>query len=91
MNDTFKALSDPTRRQIIQLLKERDMTAGEIADQFSISKPSISHHLAILKNAKLVTDERQGQNILYSLNATVIQETLGWFLGMLNMKGDSES
>lgn len=90
MNDTFKALSDPTRRQIIQLLKERDLTAGEIADQFSISKPSISHHLSILKNAKLVTDERQGQNIVYSLNATVIQETLGWFLSMLNKKGDQE-
>ncbi|WP_027091795.1 autorepressor SdpR family transcription factor [Cohnella thermotolerans] len=90
MNDTFKALSDPTRRQIIQLLKERDMSAGEIAEQFSISKPSISHHLTILKNAKLVQDERQGQSIIYSLNTTVIQEALGWFLGMLGTKGEDE-
>jgi len=90
VNDTFKALSDPTRRQIIQLLKERDLSAGEIADHFTISKPSISHHLAILKNAKLVRDERQGQSIIYSLNATVIQEALGWFLGMMGTKGDEQ-
>lgn len=88
MNDTFKALSDPTRRQIIQLLKERDMTAGEIADRFSISKPSISHHLNILKQARIVQDERQGQNMLYSLNLTVIQEAMGWFLGMIGTKGE---
>lgn len=86
MNDTFKALSDPTRRKIIQLLKDRDMTAGEIADQFSISKPSISHHLNILKQAKLLQDERQGQNIVYSLNITVMQEAMGWFLGMIGAK-----
>ncbi len=88
MNDTFKALSDPTRRQIIQLLKERDMTAGEISDHFSISKPSISHHLNILKQARIVQDERQGQNMLYSLNLTVIQEAMGWFLGMIGTKGE---
>jgi DNA-binding transcriptional ArsR family regulator len=90
MNDTFKALSDPTRRQIIQLLKVRDMTAGEIADQFTISKPSISHHLNLLKQARLVRDERQGQNIVYSLNLTVIQEAMGWFLGMLGTKEKGE-
>ena len=89
MNDTFKALSDPTRRQIIQLLKERDLSAGEIANHFSISKPSISHHLSILKNARLIQDERQGQSIVYSLNTTVIQEALGWFLNMIGSKGDS--
>ncbi|MBB6632537.1 autorepressor SdpR family transcription factor [Cohnella thailandensis] len=88
MNDTFKALSDPTRRQIIQLLKERDLSAGEIAEHFSISKPSISHHLSILKNARLIEDVRQGQSIIYSLNMTVIQETLGWFLGMMGTKGE---
>ncbi|MBB6732207.1 autorepressor SdpR family transcription factor [Cohnella zeiphila] len=88
MNDTFKALSDPTRRQIIQLLKERDLSAGEIANHFSISKPSISHHLNILKNARLIQDERQGQSIVYSLNTTVIQEALGWFLNMIGSKGE---
>ena len=80
MNETFKALSDKTRRQIINLLKIRDLTAGEIAEHFQISKPSISHHLNVLKQAHLVVDERQGQNIIYSLNATVFEELIGWFL-----------
>lgn len=88
MNDAFKALSDPTRRTILQLLKERDLSAGEIADHFNISKPSISHHLNILKQAKLVVDERQGQSIIYALNMTVMQEAMGWFLGMIGTKGD---
>ncbi|NSL50964.1 autorepressor SdpR family transcription factor [Calidifontibacillus erzurumensis] len=83
MNESFKALSDPTRRKIIRLLKEKDMTAGEIADHFEMSKPSISHHLNQLKQAKLVLDERQGQHIVYSLNTSVVQEILGWFLDIL--------
>ena len=77
-NNIFKALSDPNRRKILSLLKEKDMTAGEISDHFNISKPSISHHLNILKQADLVLDERQGQNILYSLNTTVFQEILSF-------------
>lgn len=85
-NNIFKALSDPNRRKILNLLKEKDMTAGEIADYFNISKPSISHHLNILKQADLVLDERQGQNILYSLNTTVFQELLGFFLKLINNK-----
>jgi len=88
VNDAFKALSDPTRRTILQLLKDRDLSAGEIADHFNISKPSISHHLNILKQAKLVVDERQGQSIIYALNMTVMQEAMGWFLGMIGTKGD---
>lgn len=83
-NLLFKALSDPTRRKILELLKEQDRTAGEIADFFSISKPSISHHLAQLKQADLVLDERQGQNIVYSLNTTVFQEFLRFFLDLTN-------
>ena len=79
MNERFKALSDQTRRQILELLKEKDMTAGEIADNFKISKPSISHHLNILKNAKLILAEKQGQNIQYSLNTTAFQEVTKWF------------
>lgn len=78
MNEVFKAVSDKTRRSILQLLKSNDLTAGEIADHFNISKPSISHHLNILKQAELVLDERQGQNIIYSLNTTVFQELLQW-------------
>ncbi len=82
LNDGFKALSDPTRRQILQLLRERDLSAGEIADHFSISKPSISHHLNILKQGELIADERQGQNIIYSLNTSVFQDLLAWFFNL---------
>ncbi|KJS87861.1 MAG: ArsR family transcriptional regulator [Peptococcaceae bacterium BICA1-8] len=85
-NNIFKALSDPNRRKILQLLKERDMTAGEIADFFNISKPSISHHLNLLKQANLVIDERQGQSISYSLNTTVFQEVLSFFLNIIDNK-----
>jgi DNA-binding transcriptional ArsR family regulator len=91
MNDAFKALSDPTRRKILQLLKESDLSAGEIADHFNISKPSISHHLNILKQAQLVQDERQGQSMIYSINLTVMQEAMGWFLGMIGTKGDESN
>lgn len=59
MNQTFKALADPTRRKILNLLKDRDMTAGEISDQFQMSKPSISQHLKILKQAELIQDEKK--------------------------------
>lgn len=77
----FKALADPTRRHILELLKSGDLTAGELAAHFDISKPTLSHHLATLKAAGLVTDERHGQNIVYSLNTTVMQDLIGWFLG----------
>lgn len=80
MNSVFKALSDPTRRKILDLLKAKDMTAGEISDCFQISKPSVSHHLSILKQAELVQDERKGQFIYYSLNTTVLQDLMSWFL-----------
>lgn len=84
MNLPFKALSDPTRRKIIMLLKNSDLTAGEIADHFNITKPSISHHLNILKQAGLIIDERKGQNIYYSLNTTVFQELIGWFFEIID-------
>lgn len=85
MNDAFKALSDPTRRKILQLLAERDMTAGEIASCFDMTKPSVSHHLSILKNAGLVDDERRGQNIIYSLNTTIFQQLMQWFFDISGM------
>ena len=80
MNQVFKALSDSTRREILRLLRERDMNAGEIASHFDISKPSISHHLNILRQAKLVQVERNAQERIYSLNATVVQEFLAELL-----------
>ncbi len=82
MNLLFKALSDPTRRQIIDLLKEKDMTAGEIADHFSISKPSISHHLDLLKQAGVVIALKEGQFINYSLNTTVFDELTKWVIDL---------
>jgi ArsR family transcriptional regulator len=80
MNEVFKALADPSRRKILELLRERDLTAGEIADQFEMSKPSISSHLKILKSSGLVLDEKKGQFIIYSLNSTVLQDVIKWLL-----------
>jgi ArsR family transcriptional regulator, arsenate/arsenite/antimonite-responsive transcriptional repressor len=80
MQSVFKALSDETRREILRMLRERDMTAGEIAACFSISKPSISHHLAALKAADLVTAERRGQEIVYSLDTTTFQDAMAYML-----------
>lgn len=86
MNDTFKALSDSSRRRILEILAEGDLTAGEIADHFEMTKPSISNHLNILKNANLVLCERKGQNIIYSLNTTAFQEVLKYVLNMMNVE-----
>ena len=86
----FKALADPTRRRILELLETDDLTAGELAARFDISKPTLSHHLATLKAAGLVTDERHGQNIVYSLNTTVMQDLIGWFMGFTNTEGDKD-
>ncbi len=80
MNTVFKALNDPTRREILELLQKEDMTAGEIVEHFTISGPSISHHLDLLKQAGLVTAEKSGQFIYYSLNTTVVDEIMKWFL-----------
>lgn len=80
MNSLFKALNDPTRREILELLKEKDLTAGEIADKFSISKPSISHHLDLLRQAGLVVSVKEGQFIYYSINTTVMDEVLRWIM-----------
>ena len=80
MNSVFKALNDPTRRQILELLQQGDLTAGEIAEKFKMTFPSVSHHLDLLKQAKLVTSQKEGQFVFYSLNTTVVDELLKWFL-----------
>ena len=80
MNILFKALSDPSRREIIELLRSKDLTAGEIAEHFDMSKPSISHHLDLLRQANVVQSVKQGQFITYSLNTTVFDEIVGWML-----------
>lgn len=77
--EAFKALADPTRRRILELLRSADLTAGELADHFDTTKPSISHHLNTLKAAGLVDAEREGQSIVYSLNTSVLQNLMSWF------------
>ena len=84
MNDLFKALSYPSRRRIIQLLKNGDLSAGQIAEHFDMAKPSISHHLNLLKQANLVTSEKQGQSVIYSLNTTTLQDALTFFFDLMN-------
>jgi DNA-binding transcriptional ArsR family regulator len=82
MDKLFKALNDPTRRAILEQLRRRDMTAGEIADGFSVSKPTISHHLDLLKQANLILPEKNGQFIIYSLNTSVLEECFAWLLSI---------
>ncbi len=76
VGDVWKALADPTRRKILSLLKDKDMNAGEIANEFNMTKPSISNHLNILKQADLVDAEKVGQNVNYSLKTSVLEDVL---------------
>lgn len=82
MNKVFKALNDPTRRQILEMLRKGDMSAGDIADRFNMTKPSISHHLDLLKQADLIDSEKNGQFIIYSLNTSVLDECLSWLMSL---------
>ena len=83
MDGVFKALADPTRRRILRLLHGGEMTAGQIADHFRISAPSMSHHFSVLKQADLIAARREGQQIYYSVNTTVFQETVAVLLDLL--------
>lgn len=87
LTDTLKAVSDPVRRQILQMLKKKSMNAGEIAAQFQISDAAISRHLSVLKKADLVRAERSGQHIRYELNASILDEALLWMRSL--KEGDS--
>jgi DNA-binding transcriptional ArsR family regulator len=78
MNQIFKALADPTRREILRLLGRSEMTAGELAQHFDMTKPSMSHHFSVLKDADLIRSRREGQQIWYSLNTTVLQDVFTW-------------
>ena len=82
MNRVFKALNDPIRREILDLLKETDMNAGEIANHFNITKPSISYHLDLLKQADLVVSVKNGQYVNYSLNKTVVEDIIQWLMSI---------
>jgi len=76
MNQVYRALADPTRRKILKLLRERDLTAGEIADHFDITKPSLSKHFNILREAELIHGDKEGTTITYHLNLTVLEDAL---------------
>jgi ArsR family transcriptional regulator, arsenate/arsenite/antimonite-responsive transcriptional repressor len=75
-NAVFKALADPTRREVLRLLAHGERTAGELAEQFDMTKPSMSHHFAVLKEAELIRSRREGQQIYYSLDTTVMEDVL---------------
>lgn len=83
MSKAFKALSDETRREILKMLSKKDMSAGEISDHFNMSKPSISKHLDILRDSELISSEKKGQFVIYSINTSIIKEVLGNFLNLL--------
>ncbi len=87
MNDAFRALADPTRREILRILREGEKTAGELADRFDMSRPSVSHHFGILKQANLIASRREGQQIYYSLNTTVWQDFLAMFYDLFPPNG----
>jgi DNA-binding transcriptional ArsR family regulator len=76
MNEAFKAMADPTRREILRLLRGGEMTAGELAQRFDMTKPSMSHHFSVLKQADLIGSRREGQQIYYFLNTTVVEDLL---------------
>jgi DNA-binding transcriptional ArsR family regulator len=82
VNEAFKALADPTRREILRLLRGGEKTAGELAAKFDMSKPSVSHHFAALKQADLIGSRRDGQQIIYFLNTTVVEDLLVMILGL---------
>jgi DNA-binding transcriptional ArsR family regulator len=85
-NEAFKALADPTRRGILALLRQGEMTAGALAERFDMTKPSMSHHFAVLKEADLITSRREGQQIWYGLNTTVVQDLMTWTMGLIGGK-----
>lgn len=87
MQDTLQALADPTRREMLNLLKQSRMSAGEISNHFSISGAAVSRHLSVLKEADLIRDEREGKYIYYELNATVLEEILLW---ISELKGEKD-
>lgn len=84
--ETFKALSDPTRREILNLLRKGPMTAGEVVEHFDITGASISHHLSVLKHAGVIDNEKKGKFIYYYLNSSVLDDVLNW---LLSLKGDT--
>ena len=88
LQQTLKALADPIRREILNMLKQGRMPAGEITEHFAVTAPSISRHLSVLKNADLIRDTREGKFIFYEINTSVLEETLLW---IADLKGDNDN
>lgn len=88
MQDTLRALADPTRREILTLLRAGPLTAGQIAERFPVSAAAVSRHLSVLKEADLVRDRREGKYIYYELNASVLEEILLW---LTTLKGEENN
>lgn len=86
MNKLFQAISDPTRREVLKLLKKGELNVGEIHQHFEMSGASLSHHLNVLKQAELVLSEKRGQYVVYSLNTTVVQDILEWVYELIDRK-----
>jgi ArsR family transcriptional regulator len=82
LTTVFKAIADPTRREILNLLRKEEMSAGEVASHFDMTKPTMSHHFSVLKEAELITSRREGQTIWYALNTTVLEDVLAWTMNM---------
>ena len=90
IQQTMKALSDPTRREILKMLKKGSLSAGEIEEHFDISFPAVSRHLSVLKDADLVRDDRDGKNNYYTLNTSVLEEILAWLEALKGDENDKE-
>jgi DNA-binding transcriptional ArsR family regulator len=90
MSDVFDALAHPVRRKILRLLRKRPMSAGELADQFDLAKPTLSGHFSVLKAADLVGTERQGTTIIYSLNMSVLEEAMAALMDIAGTRGKKE-
>jgi DNA-binding transcriptional ArsR family regulator len=87
-NRAFKAIADPTRREILRLLRRGEMTAGDLAERFDMTKPTMSHHFSVLKEADLLTSRREGQQIWYGLNTTVVQDLMAWAMDLIRSEGE---
>lgn len=85
-SSAFKAIADPTRREILRLLRQGEMSAGDIAGHFDITKPTMSHHFAVLGDADLINRRRDGQTIWFSLNTSVLEDLVAWTLDLVNKK-----
>lgn len=89
-NQAFKAIADPTRREILRLLRRGEMTAGDLAERFDMTKPTMSHHFAVLKEADLLTSRRERQTIWYGLNTTVVQDLMAWAMDLIRSGEDGD-